>query len=70
MKYVKYETGMAVQVLKMRDGKPSWVGGYIYRRAVDGRIRVEQVSEGPGNGNFTEFTHDRVRPDMTAIRFD
>jgi len=70
MTIVKYEKGMAVQVLKMRDDKPKWVGGFVFLRCVDNAdIRVQQIEEGPGHGHITTWTHDRVRPDTTAVRF-
>lgn len=70
MTIVKYEKGMAVQVLKMRDDKPSWVSGFVFVRPVDDNcIRVQQISEGPGHTHITTWTHDRIRPDTTPVRF-
>lgn len=60
-KYTRNHT--SVEVLKMRDGKPTWVGGYVFVRAVDDKdIRVKQTTPGAGFGHFTTWSHDRVRP--------
>jgi hypothetical protein len=69
MTITKWVKGMAVQVLQVRDGKPKWVGGYIFVRSIDGMTRVQQVAEGPGHKHITTWTHDRVRPDVSETRF-
>lgn len=62
----KFEKGMAVQVLMLRDNKPKWVGGFVFVRAVDEmHVRVQQI----GERHVMNWTHDRVRPDVTPIRF-
>lgn len=56
---------MGVQVLQLVDDKPTWVGGYTFLSSADGMTRVKHAVE----GSLSEWTHDRVRPDTTPIRF-
>lgn len=64
---MKMKAGQAVDVLKTVDGRPVWVGGYTFKKWVENDCaRVQQTSEGPGNGHVTTWKQYQIRATGTA----